>query len=245
MAAPRPSWRCAPVSAASSASCSTPATCWLVDAAGVIRYVSPSAERVLGFQGERLDDEARRQLARVCVASARMEQLIRALLLLGQLTRRELSRRVVNVSAMAATVAAELLDTAPARQTQIIIAAGLRASADPNLLRVVLDNLLGNAWKYTAKRDPGRIELAVEQSDGEPALVVRDDGAGFDMTYAERLFRPFQRLHSSEEFEGTGIGLAMVERITRRHGGRIWADAAPGCGATFRFTLGPGAVSLG
>jgi light-regulated signal transduction histidine kinase (bacteriophytochrome) len=117
----------------------------------------------------------------------------------------------------------------------------MTARADLNLVRILLDNLLGNAWKFTSGREPATIEVGVEAANGQTAYFVRDNGAGFDMQYANKLFRAFERLHSDQEFPGTGIGLAIVERIVKRHGGRIWADAALDQGATFHFTLGKAA----
>ncbi len=117
------------------------------------------------------------------------------------------------------------------------IAEGLCARGDRRLLEVVLENLLGNAWKFTGSHPSARIEVGRAACDGQPAFYVRDDGAGFDMAYAANLFGPFQRLHRSDEFEGSGIGLATVQRIIRRHGGEVWAESAPECGATFYFTL--------
>jgi light-regulated signal transduction histidine kinase (bacteriophytochrome) len=131
----------------------------------------------------------------------------------------------------------------PGRSVELVIPAHLPAYLDAQLARALLDNLLGNAWKFTSKTPLARIELGSEEVDGASAYFVRDNGAGFDMAHAERLFGPFQRLHSASEFSGTGIGLATVQRIVRRHGGRIWAESAPGEGATFHFTLSgkPGA----
>jgi len=134
-------------------------------------------------------------------------------------------------------IAAELQRTRPDRQVEFVIAPGLAATGDPRLLEVALQNLIGNAWKFTGKRDRARIEVGAEDRDGKPVYFVRDDGAGFDMAHASKLFQPFQRLHGAMEFEGTGIGLATVQRIIQRHGGRIWAEAAPAMGATFYFTL--------
>ena len=121
---------------------------------------------------------------------------------------------------------------------EVVTRGPLRVHADPTLLRAVRANLLGNAWKYTGRRPRARIEFGIGEEDGQPIFYVRDDGAGFDPRHAERLFTPFQRLHSTAEFEGTGIGLAIVQRVVRRHGGRIWAEAAVEHGATFYFTLG-------
>ena len=125
----------------------------------------------------------------------------------------------------------------PERHVDATIAPGLKVQADGRLMRVVLDNLLGNAWKFTGRRDPARIELGIETVDGERAYFVRDNGAGFDMAYASKLFGAFQRLHDVTDFPGTGVGLATVQRVIRKHGGRIWAQARPDQGATFYFTL--------
>lgn len=209
-----------------------------------VRTIEGFSRILLEEHAARLDDEGRRLLMRTNAAAVRMHQLIDDLLLLAQVSRREMSRRTVDVSAQAESIVGELREASPERRTEVRIAPGMVADADPNLLRIALHNLLGNAWKYTRRRQPGRIAVAIELVGGEPALCVSDDGAGFDMAYADRLFRPFQRLHSNDEFEGTGIGLAIVERIVRRHGGTIRAEAAPERGAQFVLTLGPGALSL-
>jgi signal transduction histidine kinase len=163
-----------------------------------------------------------------------MGQLINDLLSLSQVTRAELNRRPVDLSALAADIGAELRAADPARRASLAIQPGLACEADANLLRIALDNLMRNAWKFTAGRGDAAIEVGAEGG----IFFVRDNGAGFDMQYAGKLFQPFERLHGEEEFPGTGIGLAIVERIIARHGGRVWAEAAPGAGATFRFTLG-------
>ncbi len=146
-------------------------------------------------------------------------------------------RTHVDLSALAKYIAAELRKSAPERTVEFVIAPGLVVYADPNLLRIALENLLGNAWKFTGKHPRGRIELGVGEREGQRAFFVRDDGAGFDMAYAGKLFGAFQRLHPASEFEGTGVGLATVQRIVHRHGGRVWAEGAVEKGAMFRFTL--------
>jgi light-regulated signal transduction histidine kinase (bacteriophytochrome) len=143
----------------------------------------------------------------------------------------------VDVSLLAGEVLAELREACPDRHVQTAVAPGMTAQADRALLRVILDNLLGNAWKFTGPRDEAHIEVGVADDDGQPVFFVRDDGVGFDMAYADHLFGAFQRMHPADEFEGDGIGLATVQRLVRRHGGRVWAEARPGEGATFWFTV--------
>jgi light-regulated signal transduction histidine kinase (bacteriophytochrome) len=152
-------------------------------------------------------------------------------------SRAELRREPVNISDIARAAVAELRGNEPARSVHCEIQDRLSGEADRRLIRVMLDNLLGNAWKFTSKAQEPRIEFGAEQREGIPAYFVRDNGAGFDMTYAEKLFRPFQRLHRESEFAGTGIGLATVHRIVTRHGGRVWAQGRVDGGATFFFTL--------
>jgi light-regulated signal transduction histidine kinase (bacteriophytochrome) len=166
-----------------------------------------------------------------------MAHLIEDLLGLSRITRAPLRRESVNVTAMGRQILAELREREPQRRVESIVAEDLVATADARLLAVVLENLLGNAWKFTAKQPAARIEVGWDVRDGG-AFFVRDNGAGFDSQYAAKLFTPFQRLHADTEFEGTGIGLATVQRIVARHGGRIWAEASPGHGAAFFFTLG-------
>jgi len=166
-----------------------------------------------------------------------MAQLIDDLLGLSRVTRADFRRERVDLSALAETVAAELKRTAPRREVEFVITPGISVDGDMRLLQVVLENLVGNAWKYTGKCARARIEFGVSRQDGKVSYYVRDNGAGFDMAYANKLFGAFQRLHSSGEFEGTGIGLATVQRIVHRHGGRVWAEGAVGQGATFYFTL--------
>jgi PAS domain S-box-containing protein len=179
-------------------------------------------------------------LARIRSATLRMGNLIDDLLDLSRVARREIRREPIDLSMMARTILDTLAHAQPSRQVQISIENGLQADGDATLLHDVMENLLGNAWKFTAKRDRAHIAVGCREEGGERAYFVRDNGAGFDMKYADKLFGPFQRLHGPQEFEGTGIGLAMVRRIVALHGGRVWAEAALGEGATFHFTLGPG-----
>jgi signal transduction histidine kinase len=166
-----------------------------------------------------------------------MHELMNALLGLSRLTRAPLRRQRVDLSALALGVAAGLREAEPARSVALSVQPGLVASGDPALLRSVLDNLLGNAWKYTLRTAEPRIEFGAEERAGEMVFRVCDNGAGFDMAYAERLFAPFQRLHEDADFPGLGVGLPTVQRIVQRHGGRVWAEATPGLGAAFYFTL--------
>jgi len=145
------------------------------------------------------------------------------------------------VAHLAQRIVQELGKSEPARRVEVVIANGLVVSADPRLLRVVLENLLGNAWKFTRHTPAGRIEVGASMQDGGRSYFVRDNGAGFDMAYVRKLFGAVQRLHTADEFEGTGIGLASVQRIIQRHGGQIWAEGRVGAGATFTFTLGTAA----
>jgi len=194
---------------------------------------------------DKLDVTGKDYLQRVRSASQHMGQLIDDLLTLSRTTRSEMRHETVDLSQMAQTIAAELKQGDPERQVAFVIAAGLTANGDARLLRAVLENLLGNAWKFTSKRANARIEFGTLQPSnpgkagqaGETVYFVRDNGAGFDMAYADKLFGPFQRLHRTTEFPGTGIGLATVQRIIHRHGGRVWAEGAEGAGATFYFTL--------
>ncbi len=174
---------------------------------------------------------------RMRTASKRMTSVFDGLQSLFQLTGGEIHRERVDVSAMAADIVEELRASSPDRKVDIGIAAGLTASADARLARILLANLIGNAWKFTSKSPAAKIEVGREIVDGDTRLFVRDNGVGFDMLYAHKLFGAFQRLHSQSEFPGAGIGLATVRRIVNRHGGRAWADGAVGEGATFYIVL--------
>jgi two-component system NtrC family sensor kinase len=195
-----------------------------------------SAALLEGYAGQ-LDAKGRDYLARVRAAARRMGQLIDDLLQLSKVGRAELRRQRVDLSELVATVAAELRQTNPERQVRTLIPAGVVANGDRRLLQIVLENLLGNAWKFSADAAEAVVEFGVAEADGAPAYFVRDNGAGFDMAFAERLFTPFQRLHLQSRFPGTGIGLATVQRIVDRHGGRVWAQSIVNHGATFLWTL--------
>ena len=187
---------------------------------------------------DRFDETGRDYLARIRAAAQRMGTLIDDLLSLSRVTRVELMRAPVDLTALVTETATRLGEQDPHRRVEWRIQPEVMAEGDARLLRVVLDNLLGNAWKFTGKCEAATIEFgAVRLPEGRRAFFVRDNGAGFDMAHAKKLFGAFQRLHGVTEFAGTGIGLATVQRIIRRHGGRIWAEAAVGAGATFSFTL--------
>ncbi|MBX3221983.1 MAG: response regulator [Labilithrix sp.] len=188
-------------------------------------------------QGHLLEDVGRAHLARVYAATNRMRELIDDLLTLSRVTRAELRRVPVDLSELARVVGRELVGRDPSRAADIEVEDGLEVEGDKSLLRAVLENLLGNAWKFSARRERTKIGVGAVVVDGVRAFFVRDNGVGFDMARADKLFRPFQRLHAQSDFEGTGIGLATVRRIVGRHGGRAWAEASPE-GACIYFTLG-------
>jgi light-regulated signal transduction histidine kinase (bacteriophytochrome) len=166
-----------------------------------------------------------------------MGELIDDLLALSRVTRSEMARVPVDLSMIAGKITEELRRAEPQRILEIAIAPGMITNADPNLMRVLLENLLDNAWKFTSRRELAKIELGMTEKDGEKVYFVRDNGAGFNMAYADKLFGAFQRLHSAQEFAGTGIGLATVNRIVLRHGGRVWAEGEVDVGATIFFVL--------
>jgi light-regulated signal transduction histidine kinase (bacteriophytochrome) len=202
-----------------------------------LRGIDGFSLALLEDHSEQLNAEGREFLRRVRESAGFMAQLIDNLLLLAQVSQSELRRERVDLSRLAAGAVARLQSTQPERQTEVTIADGLFATGDGRLLGIALDNLLGNAWKFTAKSPSARIAFGRGEDGGRPAYFVSDDGAGFDMAYASKLFGVFQRLHTPDEFEGTGIGLATVERIIRRHGGSVWARGEVNRGATFYFTL--------
>jgi len=187
--------------------------------------------------GDRLDAQGRRYLDRVRTQAQHMGELIDDLLELARVSRVPMQQDVVDLTALVQAIAAQLTEDQPQRPVEWTIQEGLAAQGDAALLRIALTNLLGNAWKFSGPRDPARIEFGQTEVEGRLVYFVRDNGVGFDMAHAAKLFRPFQRLHSSVEFSGTGIGLATVQRIVQRHGGRVWAEAEPDRGATFYFTI--------
>ena len=186
---------------------------------------------------EKLDEQGKNYLRKVRAATQRMAQLIDDMLKLSRITRAEIKIEKVNLTQMAWSVVNELQKSQPERHVEINIADGIEAMADSRLMRVILENLLGNAWKFTGKRAEAVIEFGSITKDKATAYFVRDNGAGFDMAYADKLFSPFQRLHTAEEYPGTGVGLATVRRIIHRHGGKVWAEGQVDKGATFYFSL--------
>lgn len=202
-----------------------------------LRGIGGFGEALLEDYSDRLDDRGKDYLTRICAASRRMSQLIDDMLNFSKTTRAEMNRIIVDLGSLAASVAADLLKSRPERRVEFVIAPDLTVNADPRMLRVALENLLGNAFKFTSGRPGARIEVGRTAKEGRAAYFVKDNGPGFDMTYAGKLFVPFQRLHDASQFPGTGIGLATVRRIIHRHGGEIWAEGAVGKGATFYFTL--------
>lgn len=190
-----------------------------------------------------LDAQGQDFLHRVRAGAQKMGQLIDDMLQLSRLTRGEMHIAPVNLSALALEIIEDLRRSDPTRRVEFLCAEGLDARGDERLLRAALSNLLNNAWKFTGKQLDARIEFDATATEDGPVFVVRDNGAGFDMAYAHKLFGAFQRLHRAEEFPGTGIGLAIVHRIIRRHGGNVWAEGAVGKGAAFYFTLSPSATT--
>lgn len=203
-----------------------------------LRAIDGFSKIVLEDYSNQLDEQGKNYLDRVRAATQRMGDLIDDILSLSRITRLELRYETVNLSAIANEVLEELQKDQPERKVDRHVEPKLVAEGDPQLLRVLLTNLLGNAWKYTGKTAAALIGLgAIRNADGTTDFYVRDNGAGFDMAYVDKLFSPFQRLHSSAEFQGTGIGLATVQRIIHRHGGKIRGDGVPNHGATFYFSL--------
>jgi light-regulated signal transduction histidine kinase (bacteriophytochrome) len=207
-----------------------------------LRSIDGFSHVLLEDYADKVDETGRDYLGRVRTASQRMGLLIDDLLRLARISRVEMHKEFVDVSAMAAQIADELRASDGSRRVDFTIAPGLDAWADKRLLQVVLDNLIRNSWKYSGKKSEARIDIDQVQSNGSRAFRVRDNGAGFDMKYADKLFGEFQRLHPVSEFEGTGVGLATVRRIVMRHGGKIWAEGTVGEGAAFYFTLAPRAA---
>jgi PAS domain S-box-containing protein len=202
-----------------------------------LRAIDGFSQIVMEDAADKLSEADVEHLQRVRAGAQRMATLIDELLGLSRISRKDLLVEEVDVSALATSVLDELREAQPERQVETVVAPGMRAEADTVLLRVILVNLLSNAWKFTGRHETARIEVGVTDADGERAFYVRDDGAGFDAQYATHLFGAFQRMHAAGLFEGDGIGLATVQRLVTRHGGRVWAEAEVEQGATFSFTL--------
>jgi signal transduction histidine kinase len=205
-----------------------------------LRSIDGFSAALLEDCGDKLDEQGKVYLDYVRESAQQMAKLIDDLLSLSRVTRAELRRSPIDLAAIARTVLAHLQLNKPDRLVDLVIPEEMPAVGDPDLLRIVLENLLGNAWKFTGKCAQARIEFGPMSQAGSSVYFIRDNGIGFDMAYADKLFGVFQRLHSASEFEGTGIGLSIVQRIIRRHGGRVWAEGEVGRGASFYFTLGDG-----
>jgi PAS domain S-box-containing protein len=204
-----------------------------------LRSLHGFSEILLEDYADSFDNEGRQYLQRIQANVARMGQLIDDLLRLSRATRTGLKREQVDIGAQASEIITWLRSAEPGRRAEVVIADALVTTGDSRLIRLALENLLSNAWKFTSKREHAIISVGAVDHSGGRVFFVRDNGAGFDMRYAGKLFDPFQRLHPATEFEGSGIGLAIVHRILSRHGGRIWAESKPGKGSTFFFTFAP------
>lgn len=207
------------------------------DLRGPLRALDGYTRAFIEDFGGGLPPEGHAYLERISAASRRMAQLIEHLLKLSQVTRGGLQRRRVDLADMAREIAAELHARAPERRIDWVIPATLAVNADSTLIRLALYNIIENSFKFTSRHPAARIEIGRGEENGRRHIFVRDDGAGFDMAYASKLFRPFQRLHAADEFEGTGIGLAMVQRIMERHGGSVWVESTPEQGTSVRFRI--------
>jgi light-regulated signal transduction histidine kinase (bacteriophytochrome) len=207
-----------------------------------LRSMAGFAGILIQDYAEGLDKQVKDYLGRILRGSEKMTRLIDDLLRLSEISRRQMEKTEVDLSAIASSVISDMREADPERRVIIRIEEGLSAFADRSLMEIVLSNLLGNAWKFTSRTENARIEFGSIQREGKNMYYVRDNGAGFDPQYMKKMFLPFQRLHSEQEFEGTGIGLTIIERIIHRHGGRVWAEGEKGKGATIYFTLGQGHV---
>jgi signal transduction histidine kinase len=204
-----------------------------------LRSIHGFSEALKESAAAKLSDNESAWLQKISDAAARMDRLTEDLLRLSRITRSQLKREPVDLAMMAREVAQELRQSEPGRDVIFAISDELETLADPVLMRIALSNLLGNAWKYTGRLPQALVAFSKEKSGDQDIFCVRDNGAGFDMAYASKLFAPFQRLHSAREFPGSGVGLACVARVIHKHGGRIWADAKAGQGAAFFFTIPP------
>lgn len=202
-----------------------------------LRAIDGFSKALLEDYHDQLDSDGQDFLNRVRSAAQRMGELIDDMLKLSRVSRAEINQQTVDLSDLAHQILEELKEADPGKNMEIVITSKLHAECDPHLIKIALSNLLNNAWKYSSKTAQARIEFGMRQHNGKPAYFVQDNGAGFDMAYASKLFGAFQRLHSADDFPGSGVGLATVKRVINRHGGTVWADASPGKGATFYFTI--------
>jgi two-component system sensor histidine kinase/response regulator len=202
-----------------------------------LRSIDGFSQALLEDYMDKLDEEGKDHLQRVRASTQRMAELIDDMLNLSRMTRSEMRLESVNLTAVVQTIAAELQRSQPDRRVEFVIADEVVANGDSGLLKVALENLIGNAWKFTGKHLDAKIEFGITSHNGNSTYFVRDNGSGFDMAYADKLFGAFQRLHDAREFPGTGIGLATVQRVVHRHGGQVWAESEVEKGATFYFTL--------
>ena len=202
-----------------------------------LRSIDGFGLALLEDYGQLLEGEGKIYLERLRANTQRMGELIDAMLELSRVTRTQMHVETVDLSALAKMIAAELTEAASPCSVEFICETGIRAQGDPRLLYIAMENLLANAWKYSGKVAHPRVEFGTGQIAGKPSYFVRDNGVGFDMANADKLFGAFQRFHAEAEFPGTGVGLATVKRVIQRHGGRVWAESSPGAGTTFYFTL--------
>ena len=202
-----------------------------------LRAIVGFGQEILHGHADDLGEDGRDMMNRITAAGKRMSALLDALLNMARMTQVPLQKVLVDISTMASEIADYLQRNEPQRVAEVTVAPGMQAVADPALLRSVLDNLMRNAWKFTAQNEVTRIGVSAEQQGAQTVFCVRDNGCGFDMALANKLFGPFQRLHREQDYAGTGLGLTIVQRVIMRHGGRVWAESAPGQGAAFFFTL--------
>jgi light-regulated signal transduction histidine kinase (bacteriophytochrome) len=202
-----------------------------------LRIIDGFSRALMEDYEDKLDAQGKDYLTRIRTAARTMTEQIEDMLKLFKITNTEIDIVKVNISNIARSIMDELQESQPQRLVNIKIADSLEDYADPRLIRIALENMLGNAWKFTGKQENAEIEFGLTKIDNKKVYFIRDNGAGFNMEYAYKLFGPFQRLHSVQEYPGTGIGLATVRRVISRHGGTVWAEGEPGCGATFYFTL--------
>jgi signal transduction histidine kinase len=207
------------------------------DLRGPLATIAGFTSKVLMMNEGQLDARSQTMIKRVLAAARRMEELIDDLLALAQVSRQEMAPAAVDLSALAAQIVDDLRQGQPEREVEVVIEPGMVLHADRSLVRIALENLIGNAWKFTARTAQPRLEVSLAEHEDGPVCRVRDNGAGFDMQYAQKLFAPFERLHNEAEFKGSGIGLSIVQRVVARHGGRVWAHGQPGAGAEFYFSL--------